>query len=180
MNKYSDESIFCVKYLAQQGYLSEDKLTEIASLLDEFDVDFNLVRVQKEDFFDELAKGLRNIWPAGEKDGKYSWRDSQQNIKKRLKILWNKRGFKDVPLDICLAVARKYVSQFQDSRKYMKTLKYFIMKQGEIIEKDGRIRYTDESLFADMIEANDFDPSDAQNEWEDMFNQNNLNEGVLI
>ncbi len=177
--KYPDEAIFCVKYLAEQGYLSEDKLTEIASLLDDFDVDFNLVRVQKDGYFDQLAKGLRNIWPAGEKDGKYPWRDSVENIKKRLIVLWSRRQLKDIPVDICLACARKYVSQFQESTKYMKILKYFIMKQGEVMGKDGRLTYTCESTLADMIEGNDYDA--VQDDWEKAFESSNtLGEGVLI
>lgn len=177
--KYPDELIFCVKYLAEQGYLSEDKLTEIASLLDDFDVDFTFVRAQKPSFFKQLAKGLRAIWPPGEKDGKYPWRDSEQNIEKRLTILWERRNLKEVSLDICLACARKYVSQFEDNKKYMKTLKYFIMKQGEILGKDGRINYTCESTLADMIEGNDYDS--VQDDWEKAFESSTtLGEGVLI
>ena len=164
-DKYSDEAVFCVKYLAERGYLSMDKLTEIAMLLDDFDVDFNLVRVKK-DFYTELAEALRKLWPPGEKDGKWPWRDSVPNLAKRLETLWISRNLKNYTIDDCLTVARRYLAQFENNVKYMKILKYFIIKQGSVMQKDGLIRYTSESTLADMLESLDSTPQD---EWSEVF-----------
>lgn len=167
MAEYSDEAIYCVKYLAERGYLNQEKLTEIAMLLDDFDVDFNMVRIEK-DFFTRLAEALRPLWPAGEKDGKYPWRDSVANLSRRLYTLWNVRNLKEYTIEQCLTVARRYLAQFETNAKYMRTLKYFILKQGEIIDKAGLIRRTNESIFADMLEGDESTVTNNQEEWESL------------
>lgn len=43
-------------------------------------------------YFESIAVGLRELWPAGEKDGIYPWRDSFSNLVKRLKVLWDNRN----------------------------------------------------------------------------------------
>ncbi len=40
-----------------------------------------------ENFLRVVAKGLRELWPTGEKDGKWPWRDSVTNIEKRLEFI---------------------------------------------------------------------------------------------
>lgn len=167
MAEYSDEAIYCVKYLAERGYLNQEKLTEIAMLLDDFDVDFKMVRIEK-DFFTRLAEALRPLWPAGEKDGKYPWRDSVANLSRRLYTLWNVRNLKEYTIEQCLTVARRYLAQYETNAKYMRTLKYFILKQGEIIDKAGLIRRTNESIFADMLEGDESTVTNTQEEWESL------------
>ena len=167
MAEYSDEAIYCVKYLAERGYLNQKKLTEIAMLLDDFDVDFNMVRIEK-DFFTRLAEALRPLWPAGEKDGKYPWRDSVANLSCRLYTLWIVRNLKEYTIEQCLTVARRYLAQFETNAKYMRTLKYFILKQGEIIDKAGLIRRTNESIFADMLEGDESTVTNNQEDWESL------------
>lgn len=118
------------------------------------DEKFSLVKDEnQQSFFEELAEGLRNLWPPGEKDGKYPWRDSVSNLSRRLEALWRDRQLKDFSIDDCLMVARRYLAQFEQSTKYMKTLKYFILKQDKLIAENGRITYTNSSLFADMLEG---------------------------
>lgn len=167
MAEYSDEAIYCVKYLAERGYLNQEKLTEIAMLLDDFDVDFNMVRIEK-DFFTRLAEALRPLWPAGEKDGKYPWRDSVANLSRRLYTLWNVRNLKEYTIEQCLTVARRYLAQYETNAKYMRTLKYFILKQGEIVDKAGLIRRTNESIFADMLEGDESTVTNTQEDWESL------------
>lgn len=167
MAEYSDEAIYCVKYLAERGYLNQEKLTEIAMLLDDFDVDFKMVRIEK-DFFTRLAEALRPLWPAGEKDGKYPWRDSVANLSRRLYTLWNVRNLKEYTIEQCLTVARRYLAQYETNAKYMRTLKYFILKQGEIIDKAGLIRRTNESIFADMLEGDESTVTNTQEDWESL------------
>ena len=177
---YSPEVKFCVKYLLNHG-INSTNLVKVQLQLSSDDADFNLVLVpsSQKDFFTELAEKLRELWPPGEKDGKYAWRDSVSNLSRRLKILWNER-FKDkeFTIDECLSAARKYLAQFEDNVKYMQTLKYFIMKQKSLVEKDGRIRYISESKFADILEGNSELASMA--DWTEIFADNSIDEGKLI
>ena len=106
-------------------------------------------------FFSTLAEKLRDLWPQGEKDGKYPWRDSTKNLRVRLEFLWKERKFKDkYTLEQCLTAARRYLSQFETNTKYMQVLKYFIFKQGKIVGQDGKITYTYKSNLADLLEDN--------------------------
>lgn len=175
--KYSEESLFCVKYLNERGYLAQDKLEEMAALLDDFKVDFKLVKIHK-DFFTDLAAQLRELWPKGNKDGLYPWRDSVENLSRRLKVLWTERGMKDYTIDQCLMVARQYLARFETDAKYMKTLKYFIYKNNETILPDGRKKFTFDSEFANLLE-NITDEEKEQSEWESMFNAS-MTQGTLV
>lgn len=107
-----------------------------------------------EDFLRAVAKGLRELWPAGEKDGKWPWRDSVSNIEKRLEFIWKERDLGDrFTVEDCLRAGRRYLAQFQDSTKYMQILKYFVFKQEKHVSlTDGRITYTYSSKFADYLE----------------------------
>ena len=136
-------------------------------------LDNNVRKSQKIDsmYFVTLAEGLRELWPAGEKDGKWPWRDSVSNLTRRLQNLWDVRELEQYPLDTCLTVARRYLSQYEDDAKYMQTLKYFILKQEDMVGKDGRKRHIDKSVFADMLESNStFD------EWNTIFDSSNTYE----
>ena len=119
---------------------------------------------------------MRELWPTGEKDGKWPWRDSVSNLSRRLQALWKDRNFGDKTVDECLIVARKYLAQFEDNARYMQTLKYFILKQDKIVDKTGRIKYINKSVFADMLESNS-----TIEEWGDIFESSNTYEqGELI
>jgi len=179
MKKYSDETIFCAKYLQERGFLKKECLDEICALIDDLDVDFKFMKV-KLGFYIELAKQLRLLWPAGEKDGKWPWRDSVSNLSRRLETLWMIRNLGEISIDTCLMVARKYLAQYEGNTKYMQTLKYFILKQSKIVQDDGAIRYTQQSQFADMLESVS-EEEKQQAEWEQMFEQSNtFEQGVLI
>lgn len=178
--KYSDEAIFCAKYLNDRGFLAEDKLEEITALIDDLDVDFQFIKVDL-NFYVRLAKALRELWPTGEKDGKYPWRESVANLSRRLETLWAARNLPEIPIDTCVMVARRYLAQYENNTKYMQTLKYFVLKQGKIVGSDGGVRYIQQSQFADMLESTT-DEDKNQAEWESMFEQSNTIDqgGVLI
>ena len=181
---YSDEINFCAMYLHEHGITSAD-LDDILARISQSnstEKNFELVRIKhgpQDTFFEELAKELIKLWPTGEKDGKYAWRDTVFNITKRLKNLWLIRGLESPSLDTCLAVARRYLSRFESSTKYMKILKYFILKQGKVIGPDGKITYTNESTFADMLEGKQEEDA-VQNEWEELISNASAGEGELI
>ena len=137
---------------------SKDHLSEfLGSFADELLAEQTKEKKEKKDsYWEDIAKSLREIWPAGEKDGKYPWRDSVSNIAKRLELMWSTMiPSKNYSKDQMLTVARKYVSQFQESTKYMRTLKYFILKQDRLIGPDGRIHVKNSSLLVSMLESED-------------------------
>ena len=164
MEKYEDEAVFCVKYLNERGYLQQEKLDELTALLVDFGVDFRFVKVRK-NFYTECAERLRELWPSGNKDDKYPWRDSVDNIAKRLKILWESRNLGEYSVDDVLQVARQYLAQFENDAKYMKTLKYFIYKsKTEVTGTDGKLSCRFESSLADGLE-NLTDQQKFDDEW---------------
>ena len=175
---YSPEVKFCVRYLLNHGITAVD-FSKVHLQLSNDDADFNLVPVSssQKDFFTELAEKMRELWPAGEKDGKWPWRDSVSNLSRRLQALWKDRKFGEKTIDECLTVARRYLAQFEDNAKYMQTLKYYILKQDEIVDNStGRIKYINKSVFGDMLESNS-----VMAEWGDVFESSNtIEQGELI
>ena len=178
--KYSDEALFCAKYLQERGFLAPKNVMEMKELIKDFDGEFKFIKVEKS-FYAKLAQELRELWPTGEKDGKYPWRDSVENLTRRLETLWAARNLGKFSIDTCLTVARRYLAQYRDNVKYMQTLKYFILKQGRLEQGNGKIKYIQQSLFADMLQ-NVTDEDKQQAEWESAFEQSNTIEqgGVLV
>ena len=148
--KYTEEQLFCAKYLFECGFTGDDieAMREQAYTLN---TQFVLTKVQT-DFYRELAEKLRNIWPPGEKDGKWPWRDSVDNLAKRLEFMWTTclQG-ETYSEEEVLMVARKYVACFEDNKKYMRTLKYFILKQDKLVESNGKIRVNNVSMLGNML-----------------------------
>lgn len=130
-------------------------------------------------YFEQIADGLRKLWPSGEKDGKYPWKDSIPNLVKRLEFIWKERNLKDkYTLDDCLIAGRRYLSQFEQNAKYMQILKYFIFKQNKLIHPNGKVTYTYKSTLADMLESN---PVDTTAQLEALFESSNtFDQGELI
>lgn len=177
---YSNECRFCARYLKEHGVPSGENFDELVSLISELDPDYKLIKIEKEDFFKTLANKLRELWPVGEKDGKYPWRDSITNLTRRLQLLWQQRELKDYTLEDCLTAARKYLAQFEENTKYMKVLKYFILKQKSIVDnKTGKINYVSESTFADILEGKT-DIALELDQWFDMVDKYSNEEGELI
>jgi len=162
---------FCVRYLVSRG-INAFNFRQAQLALGDNDPDFELVKVTdvEYDFFEELATKLRELWPPGEKDGKWPWRDSVSNLSRRLKTLWKDRQLKDISIDDCLMAARRYLAQFEENARYMKTLKYFILKQDKLIAENGRITYTNNSLFADMLEGKVEIGAGMDDEWNAILN----------
>lgn len=111
------------------------------------------VEIGKE-FFNILADKMRVLWPQGDKDGKYAWREPVPALAKRLETLWSIRNLGQFNIDDCLKVCRAYLAEYEhENVKYMQVVKYFVLKQKEIVDKGGRIRYISTSRFADMLEG---------------------------
>lgn len=174
------EVLHCIRYLRQHG-IDSSNFDEKAKLLKLYDLpDYKIVKVGKDEFFKELAAGLRSLWPAGEKDGKWPWRESVKNLTERLKFLWKDRQLGEYSLEECLSVARRYLAQYENNTKYMMLLKYFVLKQkADIVSTDGSIHYSQESRFADMLEGKS-DIDALENEWDRILEGTTAVEGDLI
>ena len=183
---YSEQVLFCVNFLRERGILAKQYSDICKALKGKKPAEYKLVPVN-ESFFCKLAENLRDLWPPGDKevllDGKiqrYPWRDSVDNLAKRLEVLWTNRfKGKDFTMEQCLTAARQYLNDFQNSVKYMQLLKYFILKQGNFKDPgSGKTHYTYESKFADILESNENLTS-----WENAFDEvrtTPLDEGDLI
>lgn len=116
-------------------------------------VDKVKIEVGKE-FFLTLAEKMRLLWPAGDKDGRYAWRESTPALAKRLETLWSIRNLGRFDIDDCLKACRAYLAEYENKDiKYMQIVKYFVLKQKEVVGQGGRIRYISTSRFADMLEG---------------------------
>lgn len=82
----------------------------------------------KQDDFESLANQLREIFPKGNKAGtNYNWRGSTAEIARKLKNLVVKYGCKFTDEE-AIEATKAYVASFNGDYKYMKLLKYFLLK----------------------------------------------------
>ena len=82
----------------------------------------------KQDDFNALADKLREIFPKGNKAGtNYNWRSSTAEIARNLKNLVVKYNCKFTEEE-AIEATKAYVSSFNGDYKYMKLLKYFLLK----------------------------------------------------
>ena len=147
---FSEQDLWFLKHLLDKGWF-DDQRANVEDITKHLSTDFTLVKLES-DFFTDLASKLRELWPPGEKDGKYPWRDSVANLSRRLKTVWTYRDMEKYTIDQCLSVARRYLAQYEDNTKYMRILKYFVLKQSTVTEKSGKRKLVNESMLADMLE----------------------------
>lgn len=141
---------------------------------DEILDEYSLVLSPDNDFFYSLAKQLRELWPTGMKDGKFSWRDSAKNIATRLRTLWKARDLGDRTEAEVLSCARRYLSQFENDTKYMQTLPYFILKRDT--KSIDKTLY--KSRLADMLEQKI--TADNSSDWASILDNTSIDGGDLV
>lgn len=101
--------------------------------------------------FIELADKLRDLYPKGRKSGTtFSWRGSTAEIARKLKNLSVKYNCKFTD-DEAIKATTNYVKSFSGDYKYMKLLKYFLLKTP--INNNGDIEV--ESEFMSYLENKD-------------------------
>ena len=107
-----------------QIVVSLDRKETVQSILLDSDELVN----SKQDNFIALANELKEIFPEGRKAGtNYSWRGSTAEIARKLKNLVVKYGC-TFTREEAIEATKAYVASFNGDYKYMKLLKYFLLK----------------------------------------------------
>lgn len=119
------------KGLADKNLFSEgsivvsDKVKELVSTIA---IDSDKSVIDKDAEFIELANELRELYPAGRKEGTtYMWRGTTAEIAKKLKTLVVKYKYSFTKEQVIKAT-KEYISSFNGNYKKMRLLKYFILK----------------------------------------------------
>lgn len=119
------------KGFANKDLFYDNKLilsNEVKKLLEDIIIDSTDTKDISEEFYIDLAKQLKELYPRGRKAGtNYMWRGTTVEIAKKLKTLVVKYGYKLNKEEI-LNVTKEYVASFNGNYKYMPLLKYFILK----------------------------------------------------
>lgn len=103
--------------------------------------------VPKVDSLDELVTILQSFFPRERKcdsfgTPKWSYRGNKRDIASRLQKFFKLYG--DYPYDKVIEATKRYVARYELDRTYMKTLQYFIMKEGEPSELANELESLDE------------------------------------
>ncbi len=120
LKKWADKNIFN----PDQVVLSLETKETVQSILLDSDELVN----GKQDDFEAIANKLREIFPKGNKAGtNYNWRGSTAEIARKLKNLVVKYGCRFTEEE-AVEATKAYVASFNGDYKYMKLLKYFLLK----------------------------------------------------
>lgn len=116
----ADKNLFKANSIVVSGKV-KDLIATIA-----IDSDKNVI--DKDAEFIELANELRELYPAGRKEGTtYMWRGTTAEIAKKLKTLVVKYKYSFTREQV-LKATKEYISSFNGNYKKMRLLKYFILK----------------------------------------------------
>ena len=142
------------KGLADKDLFSSGKLVisdKVKDLVSTIPIESDKDIIDKDSEFTELATELREIYPAGRKDGTtYMWRGTTAEVAKKLKTLVVKYGYTINREDV-LKATKEYVNSFNGNYRYMQLLKYFILKS--VKDADGNVDIKSELM--SLIENSD-------------------------
>ena len=128
------------KGFADKDLFSSGKLVisdKVKDLISTISIDSDKNVIDKDSEFTELATELREIYPAGRKDGTtYMWRGTTAEVAKKLKTLVVKYGFV-INKESVIKATKEYVNSFNVNYRYMQLLKYFILKS--VKDADGTV-----------------------------------------
>ena len=128
------------KGFADKDLFSSGKLVisdKVKDLISTISIDSDKNVIDKDSEFTELATELREIYPAGRKDGTtYMWRGTTEEVAKKLKTLVVKYGFV-INKESVIKATKEYVNSFNGNYRYMQLLKYFILKS--VKDADGNV-----------------------------------------
>lgn len=126
----------CITTLIAKGWAGADLFDDTKIVLSDntkenvFNVlvDSDKLVEDKRDDFEAIANKLREIFPKGNKAGtNYNWRGSTAEIARKLKNLVVKYGCRFTEEE-AIEATKAYVASFNGDYKYMKLLKYFLLK----------------------------------------------------
>lgn len=126
----------CITTLVAKGWVGANLFDDTKVVLsdnakeDVFNVliDSDKLVEDKQDNFEAIANKLREIFPKGNKAGtNYNWRGSTAEIARKLKNLVVKYGCRFTEEE-AIEATKAYVASFNGDYKYMKLLKYFLLK----------------------------------------------------
>lgn len=119
------------KGLADKNLFSENSIVvsdKIKDLISTIAIDSDKNVIDKDAEFIELANELRELYPAGRKEGTtYMWRGTTAEIAKKLKTLVVKYKYSFTREQV-LKATKDYIGSFNGNYKKMRLLKYFILK----------------------------------------------------
>ena len=126
----------------QTGWrLTNSGTTILHNVLTDSEVDDTMPSEQE---LQELAASLKAIFPTGKKLGTNNyWTEGVALIVKRLKLFFKKYG-RNYTNDQIVAATREYVESFNGDYRFMRTLKYFILK--EVRGADGTVESASDLL----------------------------------
>lgn len=117
---FADKNLF-----SENSIVVSDKVKELVFTIA---IDSDKSVIDKDDEFIELANELRELYPAGRKEGTtYMWRGTTAEIAKKLKTLVVKYKYSFTKEQVIKAT-KEYVNSFNGNYKRMRLLKYFILK----------------------------------------------------
>lgn len=135
------------KGLADRDLFSKDNIIvsdKIKKLISTIIIDSDKNIIDKDAEFIELAKELRELYPAGRKEGTtYIWRGTTAEIAKKLKTLVVKYKYSFTKEQV-LKATKDYINSFNGNYKRMRLLKYFILKSEK--DADGNINVISELM----------------------------------
>lgn len=126
----------CITTLIAKGWAGADLFDDTKVVLSDntkenvFNVlvDSDKLVEDKQGDFEAIANKLREIFPKGNKAGtNYNWRGSTAEIARKLKNLVVKYGCRFTDEE-AIEATKAYVASFNGDYKYMKLLKYFLLK----------------------------------------------------
>lgn len=126
----------CITSLVTKGWVGKDLFDDTKVILSDntkeevFNIliDSDKLVENKQDEFTTLANELKEIFPEGRKAGTtYSWRGSTAEIARKLKNLVVKYNCQ-FTREEAIEATKAYVASFNGDYKYMKLLKYFLLK----------------------------------------------------
>ncbi len=117
---------------------------KVKDLIFTISIDSDKNVIDKDSEYIELATELRELYPAGRKDGTtYMWRGTTAEVAKKLKTLVVKYGY-TLDKEEVIKATKDYISSFNGNYRYMQLLKYFILKS--VRDADGNTEVKSELM----------------------------------
>lgn len=129
---FADKDLF-----SSRKIVVSDKIKDLISTIS-IDSDKNVI--DKDSEYMELAVKLRELYPAGRKEGTtYMWRGTTAEVAKKLKTLVVKYGY-TLNKEEVIKATKEYISSFNGNYRYMQLLKYFILKSAKDADGNTEIK----------------------------------------